>query len=125
MNKISFVVFSLLALIVILTSSCKHDPITPLSDARTISFATDVQPIIIANCTQSGCHGTSGSRKLKLVTYDEIASIVSSGKPHSSSLYTSITSNVLNTMPKPPNPRLSDIQIKTIYVWIMQGAKNN
>lgn len=122
MNRVLFITICVLGLFI---SSCKHDPITPLSDARAISFATDVQPILISNCTQSGCHGTTGSHKLKLVTYSDVVSKVSAGKPHSSGLYTSITSNILNTMPQPPNPRLTDIQIKTIYVWIMQGAKNN
>lgn len=107
-----------------LATACRHDPITPLSDAPTISFKNDVQPVMISNCTQSGCHGSDG-HEFKLQTYQDIAGRVKAGEPHASSIYTAITANTLGTMPQPPNPRLTDAQIKTIYLWILQGAKNN
>ncbi|MCJ8211057.1 hypothetical protein MUY27_15165 [Mucilaginibacter sp. RS28] len=111
-------------MIVLCVTACRHDPITPLSDAPTISFKNDVQPIMISNCTQSGCHGSEG-HEFKLLTYQDVLGHVKAGEPHSSSIYSAITANTLGTMPQPPNPRLTDTQIKTIYLWILQGAKNN
>lgn len=127
MKRLSYISILAIALAgAFAVTSCRHDPITPLSDAPAISFQNDVQPIIISNCTESGCHGESEGRGgLKLTTYDEVMKSVSAGNPHASKLYGSITANTMNTMPKPPNPRLSDTQIKTIYLWILQGAKNN
>ncbi len=89
-----------------------------------MSFANDIEPIIIGNCTQSGCHGTGGQR-MQLLTYNDIVKEVSAGNPNNSNLYDVITSNEIGTMPKPPNPRLSNTQIKMIYLWIAQGAQNN
>ena len=108
--------------IIFLQLSCRHDPITPFEDAPSISFSKDVLPVLISNCTQSGCHG---SKEFALNNYNDIMSHVTAGKAHSSSLYSAITSNAGNVMPVPPNPRLSDMQIKQIYIWIEQGAKDN
>lgn len=125
MMKKSWLNFSVLLLLCIaLFTACRHNSITPLDTAPTVSFQADVLPVIIANCTEAGCHGQGGS-DLKLLTYDEIMRRVTPGKPHSSDLYKVITANTGNVMPQPPNPRLTDNQIKLIFVWISQGAKNN
>ena len=124
MSRQFFLTHTFLFGCLLLLYACRHDALTPLSNAPAISFKNDIQPIIISNCTQSGCHG-SNDRRFKLLTYNDVLSIVKPGAPHSSDLYSSITANTLNTMPQPPNPRLNDTQIKTIYVWILQGAKNN
>ena len=106
-------------------SSCKNSTLTPLSAAPVISFKNDVQPLITSYCTESGCHGTDGSRRLKLLNYADVMTEVSAGKPHSSNLYQTIAANTINTMPKPPNARMTDTEIKTIYLWILEGANNN
>jgi len=108
----------------ILLSACRHDPLTPLEDAPVISFKDQAQPIIISNCTQSGCHGNGGG-EFPLVTYEDIIGHISAGKPHNSKLYKTITANAFGQMPPSPNPHLSDTDIKTIYLWIAQGANNN
>jgi len=118
---ILFLVSSVSAFVFI---SCRHEPLVPLSDAPVISFVNDVDPIITSNCTESGCHGAGGHRP-QLINYEDILGEVSPGNPYSSSLFDVITSNVVNTMPKPPNPRLTNTQIKTIFLWISQGAQNN
>lgn len=124
MKKRQKLLLVLCSLWLLCATACRHDPLTPLSDAPTISFSNDVQPLIISNCTESGCHGFGG-HAFTLQTYDNIMSRVKAADPHGSSLYNAITANTLNTMPKPPYPRLTDTQIKTIYLWILQGAKNN
>jgi len=100
--------------------SCYHDPIIPQTPA--ISFSTQVQPIIIGNCTQSGCHGSDG-RDLQLLTYTEVMQYVTPDNAHASSLYTILTDIPVNRMP--PSKYLTDNEINTIYLWIEQGARNN
>jgi hypothetical protein len=48
---------------------------------------------------------------------------VSVGKPFDSKLYNVITNLSFNKMP--PAGNMSDDQIKVIYIWILQGAKEN
>ena len=113
------------ATIIVSINSCKNNTLTPLSAAPVISFKNDVQPLITSYCTESGCHGTDGSRRLKLLTYADVMTEISAGKPHSSNLYQTLIANTVNTMPKPPNARMTDTEIKTIYLWILEGANNN
>jgi hypothetical protein len=119
MNRLLIVTLLLAGL-----TSCRHDPLTPLEDAPIISFKNSVEPIFISNCTQPGCHGRNGS-EFPLTNYSEIAARVKAGEPHNSELYKVITKNAIGTMPPSPNPRVTDPDIKTIYLWIMQGAKDN
>lgn len=121
--KLKSLVGSIMAITTVLITfdSCRHDSLTPLEDAPIIS---SVAPIIISNCTQSGCHGPGGG-EFPLVTYEEIVGRISAGDPHGSKLYKVITANALGTMPPSPNQRLTDTDIKTIYLWIKQGANNN
>ncbi len=111
-------------MLVLLIAACRHDPLTPLEDAPIMSFKDDVQPLIVSNCTQAGCHGQGGS-EFRLLSYEDVMTIVSSGNPHSSKLYKVITANALGTMPPSPNTRLTDTEVKVIYLWIAQGANNN
>jgi hypothetical protein len=126
MKKQSFAITLLLLVMFsgVLLSNCTHDPLTPLEDAPVMSFKDDVQPLIISNCTQSGCHGRNGE-EFSLVTYQEVVGRVSAGKPHSSELYKVITANAYGVMPPKPNPHMTDTEIKTIYLWIAQGANDN
>jgi len=124
MKKYSVRITIAVAVACLFGNACRHDPLTPLEDAPTISFKDDVQPIIISNCTQAGCHGKDG-REFTLISYNDIAGHVHAGSPHGSSLYKAITANAIGTMPPSPNPRLTDVDIKTIYLWIAQGANDN
>jgi uncharacterized membrane protein len=102
-------------------ASCAHEAVIPNSPE--ISFSTDVQGIIIGNCTQSGCHASgSDHESFSLVTYDDVMKIVSPGNARNSRLYESIKQK---SMPPSSAASLTDQQIKYIYLWIEQGAKNN
>ena len=106
--------------------SCRHSPDIP--DTPAMSFAKDMQPIIISNCTASGCHGSIDSRQFKLETYEEVIKKVMVGNALSSSIYQVITGKGFSTLMPPTSSsqgQLTDAQIKVIYLWIMQGAKNN
>ena len=104
-------------------TGCKH----PQPEGPTQSFSKDVQPIIISNCTQSGCHGSINPSEFSLLTYEEVMNNgeVRPGNAHNSKLYEVITKiGSEESMPK-DNPPLSESQIKIIYLWIEQGAENN
>lgn len=113
------------------TSSCRHK--TDLSSLKEVSFANDIQPIIAGNCAMDGCHSSSnnggGEHELfPLTTYEEVIDEggVKAGDAHGSKFYQVISNHTLeDVMPPSPNPPLSDDQVKLIYLWIEQGAKNN
>lgn len=119
-------IYPLISIFIVIGFSCHHNPVVPEKPA--ISFANDVNPIITGNCTQSGCHGQNEHESFSLIGYDNVVKQenVVAGDPQSSKIYQSIKQlGGENMMPLPPNPRLSDEQIETIYLWILQGAKNN
>src|ERR1022692_2945152 len=107
-------------------ASCRHSPVIPETPA--MSFAKDVQPIIIANCTASGCHGSIHPKRIQFETYDDVMKLVSPGNALGSSIYQVITGKGLSTLMPPTSSsqgQLTDAQLKVIYLWIMQGAKDN
>ncbi len=115
--------FLLLILLGAMITSCSHEAIIPNSPL--VSFSNDVQGIIIGNCTQSGCHPSSSDHeKFSLVTYDDVLKIVEPGNARNSKLYETITGHG-TLMPPSSQSSLTDQQIKYIYLWIEQGAKNN
>jgi hypothetical protein len=110
------------ALIIFLAvmASCRHTPEVPVSPVFT--YNKDISAITLNNCATSGCHdGTS--RKRALLSYSDVMHYVTPGKPYDSKLFTAIIKLTGNKMP--PQGPLTDEQIKTIYVWILQGAKEN
>ena len=118
MKTVYFILFCLL-----LTTSCRRDP--DLTGYRVVSFSDEVQPLIHGNCTQAGCHGDTDSETFRLITYEEIVQKVTPGKAYKSDLYRAITGRSEEFMPPSPSAPLSDDQIRTIFVWIEQGAPNN
>jgi hypothetical protein len=90
-----------------------------------VSFSKEVQPVIAANCTQSGCHGNVDTEEFPLVTYDEIRFKVEPGNGRKSELYRAMTGRGIEFMPPRPSSPLTEDQIRAIFIWIEQGAKNN
>ncbi len=90
-----------------------------------ISFTQTIQPLLVANCNFTGCHG-NGSRagRVELSTYDSVVKYVVPYQPSQSLLYTSlIKSDPLRRMP-PAGP-LHTYKINWVSKWIEQGAVNN
>ena len=109
-----------------LITSCKHK--TNFDTMSKVSYSTDIQPIIISNCAQSGCHGSVHSEEFKLLTYNDLIkhTEVKAGSPETSNLYSVIRSYDSETiMPRLPYNPLTEKQIQLIYIWIGQGALNN
>jgi uncharacterized membrane protein len=122
-NRVLSVVFSGLFL---LLASCRHE--TDVSAYADISFVSDIQPIIASNCTQSGCHSAQSEEVFSLVTYNDVIDRgeVKAGNAHKSKLYQAVSNHGSEKiMPPPPLAMLTSDQIKLIYLWIEQGAKNN
>jgi hypothetical protein len=113
--EIIFVLSSLLNF-----SSCRHNPDIPVSPIFT--FNQDVSSITLNNCATVGCHDGSSKRK-PLITYTDVMNYVTPGKPYDSKLFTVIIKLSGNKMP--PTGTLADEQIKSVYLWILQGAKEN
>jgi hypothetical protein len=107
------------SMLLFVISSCRHDPAVPETP---ICFDSDVYPIIASNCDQSNCHA---SGELSLISYEKIVNsgTVTAGKPRQSSLYKKIISEC-SPMPPKPHSRLTNDQIRNIYIWILQGAKH-
>jgi len=124
MKKIFFLCF-LFTATVVLMPSCRHS--SDLPELPEIKFSTDVQSILVGNCTQGGCHGSgSDHRQFSLVSYDDVinSGTIDKGNAHNSKLFQAITGRN-SIMPKAPQTPLTDLEISLIYVWINQGAKNN
>jgi hypothetical protein len=113
-------IIQLLLVVLCLLGGCRHNPDIPVSPILT--FEKDISTITLNNCATSGCHDGSSKRR-RLVTYTEVMHYVSAGKPYSSELFTTVIK--LSGDKMPPNGPLSDAQIKSMYIWILQGAKEN
>ncbi len=110
---------------------------------RQISFADDVQPILLEHCAE--CHDQGGeglaATGFSIRDYDSVISgtkfgpVVIPGSSISSSLYLLIAQKTAPEIQMPPHHEeslpvgrgaaLSEHKVEIIRVWIDQGAKNN
>ena len=111
----SSLIFSLIVL------SCRHKGDIPTQPQ--VSFSQQVQPIIVSNCSYSGCHSANDRHPRPLVSYSDVMDITVPGDAHGSEIYQRITELSSNKMP--PDHNMTESQIIIIYTWIMQGAQNN
>mgnify|MGYP005701874147 CR=1 FL=1 len=81
----------------------------------TISYATDIAPMVSASCNSASCH-KSGSLFGDFTSYAGLKAVANSG-----SLNNRVV--VLKTMPS--SGPFTDEQRKKIECWIEQGALNN
>ncbi len=105
-------------------NSCKHD--IDLSTAPTISFKDDIQAIISGNCAMNGCHGNDSQSEFSLTSYNNVMKEgdIKAGDAKGSKFYQVLLENS-GEEKMPPNGPLTDIQIKKVFIWIEQGAKDN
>ncbi|MBP7167308.1 MAG: hypothetical protein KBB64_06585 [Bacteroidia bacterium] len=106
-------------------SACTTEP--NLDNVPEIKFSTDVQRILSSHCNFEGCHGGAGGGEFSLQTYADVMGYVESGDAHASNLYKVITKRgfVEERMPPSGYQTVSAEDVKLIYWWIEQGAKNN
>lgn len=138
MNKLFFL--SLLAVAVLAGSSCKHYLLTPVDpnpvdttpglgqpcSPDTVYFQTQILPILLSNCSMSGCHDAiTQSEGVILTSYTNVMQTadVDPFNPNGSDLYKVLIDNDPDKlMPRPPAAPLTAAQIALIRLWINQGA---
>lgn len=143
-----------LPLMVMISTGCKHlptmpdEPIVPIDtmvmvvdtmtmdttitgepcDPDVIYFDQQILPLLIGNCTNSGCHNAvDAADGVILNTYQNVM-LTADVRPFDlsgSDLYEVITeTDPDDRMPQPPNAPLSNQQINLVAQWILQGAEN-
>ncbi len=137
------IISSLIFLLVLLSIiSCKHYPFLETNDYLTgtdtsgnnppvvvpcdpdsVYFESQILPLFVSNCAQSGCHNTASHKDNYIL--DNYANImshgISPGHPTSGNIMNSILDGEM-----PQNaPNLTSEQIAMLQLWIMQGCQNN
>ncbi len=134
----------LVALVLILANSCKHEPWVPSNfnpspddttttsascDPDTVYFVNDVLPIFASSCAMSGCHNAVNPQDgVNLSDYFHIMSTgdVDPGDPNGSKVYEVLFETGNDMMPPSSSGiTLTADQREAIYTWILQGAANN
>jgi hypothetical protein len=148
-HKLEIILLSvILLLMLVLASSCKHQPLLSLDEATpedtsnngnnntthpcdpdSVYFANTILPLFISNCAKSGCHDAAGHEGD--IILNSYSNIMASGEivPYNSN-DGDIPEVITETdpdkiMPPPPNSPLTSQQINLILTWINQGAQNN
>ncbi|MEZ4950222.1 MAG: hypothetical protein R2879_13170 [Saprospiraceae bacterium] len=96
-----------------------------IEDVNPVCFERDVLPVLVSNCTQSGCHNSIDREKgYDFSSYSAIMSngAVKPGNYQGSELYKVLVAIGERAMPPSPNEKLSLDQIERISLWIEQGA---
>lgn len=101
---------------------CQHE--ADLTVEANVSF-TEIQGILSANCTMSGCHGGNDPEEFSLESYEEVMEYggIVPGSAWKSELYRVVANRTEPLMP--PQGPLADEDLRKIYLWIEQGAENN
>jgi hypothetical protein len=149
-----YVVFAVLLTTVIgmSTPACKHDPILTEPDPTdttdnpidttvvppqgnpcspdTIYFQNQILPLLISNCSESGCHNPTDARKGIIVTsYEDLLNTVdgvtNNNWEENELMEVLFLNDEDDRMPPAPNQKLTFEQVNLIATWIGQGARNN
>lgn len=93
----------------------------------TVSFSSDIVPLLTANCAKSGCHNGTISPDLTAANaYNSLVTgnFVSTSTPANSLVYLWLTGKESATMPLGASNNPSNIN-GYILAWVTQGAENN
>jgi hypothetical protein len=132
--KMSFKIttFFLSILLSVSLSSCYYDTEEELypdsgsstCDTISVSYATDIVPIVSAKCSTPGCHaGVNAAAGIALETYVGVKEYLDADKAR---FLSSITwDGSASNMPKGASAKISDCNINTIRAWINAGYPNN
>jgi hypothetical protein len=94
---------------------------------KTVSFSSDIVPLLTTNCAKSGCHNGTISPDLSAAnafTSLVDGNFVSTSTPSNSLVYLWLTGKEAATMPLGASNNPSNIN-GYILAWITQGAENN
>ena len=132
-SKIS--TFFLSILVSISLTSCYYDTEEELypdsgsvvCDTISVSYATDIVPIMNSKCSYSGCHASiNAAAGIALETYVEVQSYLDTDKARFlSSITWDGSVSFPKNMPQGASTKISDCNINTIRAWINAGYQNN
>ena len=97
---------------------------TVVCDTTSVSYTTDIVPIMNSKCSYSGCHaGANAAAGIPLETYAGVKEYLDADKARfiSSIIWDGSASN----MPKGASTKMIDCNINTIRAWINAGYPNN
>ena len=98
-----------------------------ICDTISVSYATDIVPIISARCSTPGCHaGVNAAAGIPLETYVAVKEYLDADKARflASITWDGSVSNSRN-MPDGASTKISECNINTIRAWINAGYPNN
>jgi Planctomycete cytochrome C len=95
-----------------------------------VYFQNQILPLLISNCSESGCHNPTDARKGIIVTsYEDLLETVdgvtNNNWEENELMEVLFLNDPDERMPPAPNQKLSLEQVNLIATWIGQGAKNN
>jgi hypothetical protein len=129
-NKLKIISLILLLSFTV-TMGCYKETTLLVNDApaitTTVSFSSDIVPLLTANCAKSGCHNGSISPDLSAANaYNSLVdgNFVSTSTPSNSLVYLWLTGKESATMPLGASNNPSNIN-GYILAWITQGADKN
>ena len=97
---------------------------TVVCDTTSVSYTTDIVPIMNSKCSYSGCHaGANAAAGIPLETYAGVKEYLVADKARfiSSIIWDGSASN----MPKGASSKMIDCNINTVKAWINSGYPNN
>ena len=93
-------------------------------DTISVSYTTDIVPIMNSKCSYSGCHaGSNAAGGIALETYAGVKAYIDDQK--SRFISSIIWDGNASTMPKGASSKMIDCNINTIKAWINSGYPNN
>jgi hypothetical protein len=123
-EKLLLLNFTVVCAAMLCLQGCYYDneedlyPAVEICDTTNITFAKNVQPIIVQHCV--GCHNNGNKENFSLEGYDKVKAKVDEGL---------ILPNIMHSkdaLPMPKDmPKLPECKINTIERWIKEGAKND
>lgn len=117
MKKITFLLFVLTALTIV--NSCRRDKYIP-----NICFDTQILPIFVTKCSNTGCHNTtSKAGNIVLTSHEEILKYIVPYHANKGEVFASIKGKH-PSMPPQADPQLTAIEIDLIRSWVNFGAPN-
>ncbi|MCE7922349.1 MAG: hypothetical protein DYG98_04780 [Haliscomenobacteraceae bacterium CHB4] len=153
MQQYALLTFFVVILLSLSTPACKHEPVLPGGsdptdttdnpidttgnpggvgvpcDPDSVYFQNQILPILVSNCTESGCHNTTDHQDgVILTSYQSLMSTVENVTDNNwdenKLMKVLLEDDPDDRMPYNKAP-LPQTQINLIAAWIQQGAKNN
>lgn len=96
-------------------SNCSITVNGVVANNTTISFQTQINTILAANCATSGCHNGDNGANRNWTVFSNVQTNAANIKSRTGA----------RTMPPPGSPQLTQSQIDLIACWVDAGAQNN